>query len=443
MELKRFLLDELHHWAQSKDRKPLLLQGARQTGKTWLLKTLGKTAFKYLCYIDFAKSTQWIELFKRTRDPKIILETIRAVSDVPIEPNNTLIVFDEIQFCESAFGALKYFAEEYPEYAIAASGSLLGLAIKKKSIFVPVGFVDIKEVTPLSFAEFLFNTSPKIYSFIESFTDLTSGLPEVITTKLIYEFRRYQCVGGLPAIVSALLDGTAMTTIDEKIRNLLNLYVYDFSQYTTPAEANRIGLLWNSLPSQLAKENKRFFFSSISKNARSREYLAAEQWLATAGLVIPVTRVSSARIPLAAYKETEFFKLYLFDIGLLRVMSKMSVETVLTESQNYKEFKGALTENCVAISLARALGYPPNYWASGNRAEVDFLIEVGNNVCPIEVKAGTSVRARSLSVFAEKFSPQLSVRFSMLPLSLKGHLLNIPLPLTDWSLKWIKQSLST
>ena len=442
MELKRFLLDELINWARSKDRKPLLLQGARQTGKTWLLRALGKTAFKYLCYIDFARSEQLIDLFNRTRDPKVILETLRTVSDVPIEPENTLIVFDEIQLCESAFGALKYFAEEYPEHAIAVSGNLLGTAIKKKSIFVPVGFVEIKEVTPLSFAEFLFNTSPKIYSFIDSLTDLREEIPEVITSELIREYRRYQCVGGLPAVVSDLFEGKTMEAIEERLRYLLSMYVYDFSQYATPVETTRLTLLWNAVSSQLAKENKRFFFSSISKNARSRDYLAAEQWLTTAGLILPVTRVSTARIPLEAYKEVEYFKLFLFDIGLLRVLSKMSTETVLTENPNYKEFKGALSENCVAIALSRVLGYPPNYWASENRAEVDFLIQVGNEVCPIEVKAGTSVRARSLSLFASKYSPRLSVRFSMLPLSIKGRLMNIPLPLVDWSVKWIKQYLA-
>lgn len=439
MKLNRLLLQSLKQWAQQPHRLPLLLRGARQTGKTWLLQELGRECFEHTAYFDFASRPALQEIFASTRDPHTILKGLNLLSEVPILPGKTLIVFDEIQLCDHAFGSLKYFAQNAPEYAVASSGSLLGTEVRRKQIFVPVGQVDIRDVWPLSFSEFLLNAAPKLYDYVEQIAELAQ-LPDFVLSEIEKEFVRYQCIGGMPAAVAAFMDGVDMGQIESSLRNILAMYRLDFSQYANPMETMRIAAVWDAIPSQLAKPNSRFFLSQIHANARSREFAPALQWLCEAGLVLKTCRVSTAKIPLRAYLETEIFKLYAKDVGLLRVMANLSSDNLLNPSV-MSEFKGALAENLVAISLCRTYGIEPCYWASGEKAEVDFLIESAGQIFPLEVKAGKSVAGKSLSVYARKFDPSLTIRLSGLNLKKDDRLLNVPLALVDWLPKFIEMAL--
>lgn len=439
MKLNRLLLQSLKQWAQQPHRLPLLLRGARQTGKTWLLQELGRECFEHTAYFDFASRPALQEIFASTRDPHTILKGLNLLSEVPILPGKTLIVFDEIQLCDHAFGSLKYFAQSAPEYAVASSGSLLGTEVRRKQIFVPVGQVDIRDVWPLSFSEFLLNAAPKLYDYVEQIAELAQ-LPDFVLSEIEKEFVRYQCIGGMPAAVAAFMDGVDMGQIESSLRNILAMYRLDFSQYANPMETMRIAAVWDAIPSQLAKPNSRFFLSQIHANARSREFAPALQWLCEAGLVLKTCRVSTAKIPLRAYLEPEIFKLYAKDVGLLRVMANLSSDSLLNPSV-MSEFKGALAENLVAISLCRTYGIEPCYWASGEKAEVDFLIESAGQIFPLEVKAGKSVAGKSLSVYARKFDPSLTIRLSGLNLKKDDRLLKVPLALVDWLPKFIEMAL--
>lgn len=439
MKLNRLLLQSLKQWAQQPHRLPLLLRGARQTGKTWLLQELGRECFEHTAYFDFASRPALQEIFASTRDPHTILKGLNLLSEVPILPGKTLIVFDEIQLCDHAFGSLKYFAQNAPEYAVASSGSLLGTEVRRKQIFVPVGQVDIRDVWPLSFSEFLLNAAPKLYDYVEQIAELAQ-LPDFVLSEIEKEFVRYQCIGGMPAAVAAFMDGVDMGHIESSLRNFLAMYRLDFSQYANPTETMRIAAVWDAIPRQLAKPNSRFFLSQIHANARSREFAPALQWLCEAGLVLKTYRVSTAKIPLRAYLEPEIFKLYAKDVGLLRVMANLSSDSLLNPSV-MSEFKGALAENLVAISLCRTYGIEPCYWASGEKAEVDFLIESAGQIFPLEVKAGKSVAGKSLSVYARKFDPSLTIRLSGLNLKKDDRLLNVPLALVDWLPKFIEMAL--
>lgn len=439
MKLNRLLLQSLKQWAQQSHRLPLLLRGARQTGKTWLLQELGRECFEHTAYFDFASRPALQEIFASTRDPQTILKGLNLMSEVPILPGKTLIVFDEIQLCDHAFGSLKYFAQNAPEYAVASSGSLLGTEVRRKQIFVPVGQVDIRDVWPLSFSEFLLNAAPKLYDYVEQIAELAQ-IPDFVLSEIEKEFVRYHCIGGMPAAVAAFMDGVDMGHIESSLRNILAMYRLDFSQYANPTETMRIAAVWDAIPSQLAKPNSRFFLSQIHANARSREFAPALQWLCEAGLVLKTCRVSTAKIPLRAYLEPEIFKLYAKDVGLLRVMANLSSDSLLNPSV-MSEFKGALAENLVAISLCRTYGIEPCYWASGEKAEVDFLIESAGQIFPLEVKAGKSVAGKSLSVYARKFDPSLTIRLSGLNLKKDDRLLNVPLALVDWLPKFIEMAL--
>lgn len=439
MKLNRLLLQSLKQWAQQPHRLPLLLRGARQTGKTWLLQELGRECFEHTAYFDFASRPALQEIFASTRDPHTILKGLNLLSEVPILPGKTLIVFDEIQLCDHAFGSLKYFAQNAPEYAVASSGSLLGTEVRRKQIFVPVGQVDIRDVWPLSFSEFLLNAAPKLYDYVEQIAELAQ-IPDFVLSEIEKEFVRYQCIGGMPAAVAAFMDGVDMGHIESSLRNILAMYRLDFSQYANHTETMRIAAVWDAIPSQLAKPNSRFFLSQIHANARSREFAPVLQWLCEAGLVLKTCRVSTAKIPLRAYLEPEIFKLYAKDIGLLRVMANLSSDSLLNPSV-MSEFKGALAENLVAISLCRTYGIEPCYWASGEKAEVDFLIESAGQIFPLEVKAGKSVAGKSLSVYARKFDPSLTIRLSGLNLKKDDRLLNVPLALVDWLPKFIEMAL--
>ena len=344
-----------------------------------------------------------------------------------------------VQLADTALGALKYFWQDAPEYAVVAGGSLLGVEVRRKNIFVPVGCIDIERILPLSFEEFLLNSQPKLFEAIQE-VRIEKPVPDFVIPTLERELRKYQTVGGMPAAVSAYLDNQSIEEVDEILKNILAMYRLDFSQYATATEAMRISQVWDSLPAQLAKEKTRFAYNIVAKGAKAREYKPALQWLVDAGLIMEIKRVSTPNLPLKAYVESDIFKIYATDLGLLRVLSNMSASVLFQPVETFKEFKGAMAENMIALALFRQYQTEPNYWTSKAQAEVDFLIQHDVSVLPIEVKAGESIRGKSLGVYCDKYEPPVALRFSQRGLLLNGKILNIPHYLAESSRRLLDTS---
>jgi len=440
MKIQRDILEQLRQWKDRDERKPILLKGARQTGKTWVMEEFGKENFEYVATFNFDKTEELAAIFEKTKDITRILKELTLFTNVPIEPGKTLLIFDEIQACEGALNSLKYFAEDAPQYHIIAAGSLLGVAIKKKKMSVPVGKVEILKMYPVTFKEFLYTSDPKIYTFLEG-VQTTDPIPEIILNKLSVEFKRYLVCGGMPEAVSALLENEGIQTVEDVLQNILDLYTLDFSKYAQPAEITRINNIWRSLPSQLAKENRKFIYNVVKSGARAREYEDALLWLEEAGLIYRVFNVTKPGIPLSAYQDLSAFKVYVFDCGLLRRLAKLSPEVVLSGNIGYIEFKGAIAENAVLQALIPQADGLPYYWSSQNRAEVDFLLQHGASIIPIEVKAENRVSGKSLSVYTTKFRPPLRIRYSMNNLKETDGLLNLPSFLADWTYTFVRRLL--
>lgn len=431
MKIRRDIINRLQLWKEEENRKPILLKGARQTGKTWIMQEFGKKCFEYVAEFNFDKIVELNSIFEKTKDVGRILKELALYTDVPIEPGNTLIIFDEIQMSEGALNSLKYFYEDAPEYHIIAAGSLLGVAIRNKKMSVPVGKVKVLKMFPITFKEFLRASDERTYKYVDKLNTIES-LPEIILSKLNLEYKRYLICGGMPEAVVALLDNKGMQRVEDTLQNILDLYTLDFSKYATSSDIPRINNLWNSLPSQLAKENRKFIYRMVRSGARAREYEDALLWLEEAGLTHRVFNVSKPGLPLSAYQDLSAFKLYACDCGLLRRLAKLSPETILSSSTSFTEFKGALTENAVLQSLVAQNDGMPYYWNSGNKAEIDFLIQVHNEVIPIEVKSETRISGKSLSVYTTKYNPSYRIRLSMKNLKENDGLLSCPIPLTDW-----------
>lgn len=431
MKIRRDIIDRLHLWKVEENRKPILLKGARQTGKTWIMQEFGKECFEYVAEFNFDKVVELNSIFEKTKDVRRILKELALYTDVPIEPGNTLIIFDEIQMSEGALNSLKYFYEDAPKYHIIAAGSLLGVAIRNKKMSVPVGKVKVLKMFPITFKEFLRASDERTFKYVDELNTIES-LPEIILSKLNLEYKRYLICGGMPEAVVALLDNKGMQTVEDTLQNILDLYTLDFSKYATSSDIPRINNLWNSLPSQLAKENRKFIYRMVRSGARAREYEDALLWLEEAGLTHRVFNVSKPGLPLSAYQDLSAFKLYACDCGLLRRLAKLSPETILSSSTSFTEFKGALTENAVLQSLVAQNDGMPYYWNSRNKAEIDFVIQVHNEVIPIEVKSETRISGKSLSVYTTKYNPSYRIRLSMNNLKENDGLLSCPIPLTDW-----------
>lgn len=437
MKIKRDIIDVLKRWMNSEKRKPLILKGSRQTGKTWVMREFGKQCFEYIAEFNFDKTPELAEIFEKTKDVQRLLNELSLFTTVPIISGKTLLIFDEIQECNGAFNSLKYFCEDAPEYHVIAAGSLLGVAIKKKKMAVPVGKVEILNMGPISFKEFLHQSDEKIYSFVENISKI-EPLPEIIFNRLFEEYKRYQLCGGMPEAVVSLLDNRGIGVVENVLQNILDLYTLDFSKYADSVDIVRINNIWNSLPSQLAKENKKFIYKVVKTGARAREYEDSLLWLEEAGLVCRVFCVSKPAFPLSAYKDIAAFKLYAFDCGLLRRLSKLSPEVILSGHLGFTEFIGALAENTVLQSLLPQFDEKPFYWSSGNKAEIDFLVQTASLIIPIEVKSERRVSGKSLSVYFAKFAPEIRVRFSMNNLKKENGLINIPPFLADWTKKIIE-----
>jgi len=434
MKIRRDIIDDLRRWKESDNRKPILLKGARQTGKTWIMREFGKECFDHVAEFNFDKVGELNSIFEKTKDVDRILKELALFTDVPIEAGKTLIIFDEIQASEGALNSLKYFCEDAPQYHVIAAGSLLGVGIRKKNMSVPVGKVQIVKMLPVTFKEFLHEVDERTYLYINGL-DTLDPLPEIILSKLELEFKRYLICGGMPEAIVTLLENKGIQEVEDVLQNILDLYTLDFSKYATSTEIPRINNLWNSLPSQLAKENRKFIYRIVRSGARAREYEDALLWLEEAGLIYRIFNISKPGLPLSAYQDVSAFKVYACDCGLLRRLAKLSPEIILSGNAGYTEFKGALAENAVLQSLVAQNDVKPYYWSSENRAEVDFVLQIQTDIIPVEIKSDVRISGKSLSVYNTKFNPPYRIRLSMNNLKENGRLISCPIPLTDWLYK--------
>ena len=408
--MKRKALQQLIEWKNAPGRKPLLIQGARQVGKTWLMKEFGKTHFSQMAYIHFDNNSRMRDIFNADFDIKRLITAFQIEAGCTITPNDTLIVLDEIQEAPHAVNSLKYFCEEAPEYAIIAAGSLLGISLHKDDSF-PVGKVDFLDLYPLSFSEFLMATDNERLAELVETRDWQ--LITAFKNKLIEQLRLYYFIGGMPEAVSAFAQYNDLKQVRKIQQELLRSYDRDFSKHAPKETVPRIRLIWDSIPAQLAKENKKFVFSAIKSGARARDYEVAMQWLLDAGLIYHVCRAAKPAMPLTAYK-ADGFKAFMLDIGLLGAKANLNAKTLLEGSAVFQEFKGALTEQYVQQELRAECNITPGYWSreTGN-AEIDFLYQSSDAIIPIEVKAEENLKAKSLQVYCEHFHPPFSVRTSM------------------------------
>ncbi len=440
MIIERDILPRLEEWKNRIDRKPLILKGARQIGKTWVMKEFGKRCFDSVAYFNFEEIQELKDVFVKTKNPERLLNQLALFTNVPIQPQSTLIIFDEIQECNEALNSLKYFYENTPDYVIIAAGSLLGVSLSKGDSF-PVGKVDFLQMHPVTFKEFLKTEIPEIFNFVENI-NVIEELPTIIFNRLTESYQRYQVSGGMPKVVINLLENKGIEVVDDTLQAILNAYSLDFSKHAATKDIPRIASIWNSIPSQLAKENRKFVYQLVKPGARAREYEDALLWLQHAGLIHRVFANKKPFLPLSAYDDIAAFKIYLSDIGLLRSLARLSADTILLGSNIYTEFKGAMAENFVLQSLITQFEVTPRYWVSEGKAEVDFIIQTGNDIIPIEVKSSQNTNGKSLFVYNEQYHPKLRVRYSMNNLKLDNNILNIPIFLADWSKKLIGLLLS-
>lgn len=436
--MNRDSYNQLLEWKKSPERKPLILRGARQVGKTYLLKLFGKQEYTTTVYLNFEENPKLNDFFTPSLSPSSILEHLTIHLDQELTPDNTLLIFDEIQESSAALNSLKYFHEKANQFHIIAAGSLLGVKLANQKGF-PVGKVNFLDLYPLSFFEFLSALGKdKLRQFLMNQKEL-NPLPEPIHQDLITLLKKYMFVGGMPEAVAEYIKTENLLSIRQIQKEILNAYLLDFAKHAPPEQIIKITQVWESIPLQLAKENKKFIFSALQKSARGREYETAIQWLADAGLIYKSYHISAPKRPLARYAEKNIFKVFLLDAGLLTAMNNMPVQIVIDHDELFNEFYGAFTENYVAQTLA-VQSHSLYYWASEGRAEIDFIIEYDEHIIPVEVKAGTSRKKKSLLVYNEKYHPQLLLRASLLNLRKDGKVGNLPLYFIQINLlkKWIK-----
>ncbi len=436
MEINRDVFSKLKEWKENPYRKPLLLQGARQVGKSWVLKKFGKTEFKNVVVFNFDGQSELKSFFAKTKDVQRIIQYLTVISGVKIEPHRTLIIFDEVQECNDALNSLKYFCENAPEFAIAAAGSLLGVALNRKGSSFPVGKVDILTLYPITFMEYLRVDNSLLADYLDSIVKI-EPIPELIFSQLNDLYRAYFITGGMPEAVSYYLETRNIEQTDKVLDNIVKAYPLDFSKYIDAKDIPRVHKVWNNLQEQLAKDNKKFKYSIVENKARARDYEASIEWLCLSGLVHRVYCTETARLPLSMYKDSASFKLYLSDVGLLRKMFRMDSTIIMEGDRLFTEFKGVMAENFVLQSLICQYDEAMYYWSSGNQAELDFLLQHKNQIIPIEVKSGMNVKGKSLSEYRKKNHPTLSVRLSLRNLNYDDGLLNVPLFMADYLKKLI------
>ena len=427
--LKRFILEELIKWKESKYRKPLILKGARQIGKTYILQQFGKENYEGVAYFNFDHDEDLYNLFNNTKDPKRILEQLSFIYGKAIIPGKTLIIFDEIQECPNALNSLKYFQEEANEYHIVCAGSLLGIRLSHTSF--PVGKVEFLNMYPMTFSEFLIaDNCNNLVEYMKSIRSV-ENIPDIFFNQLEEKLKAYFIIGGMPEVVKLWVNEKNIELVNNVQEDILKAYESDFSKHTNNSEANKISLIWNNIPSQLAKENKKFLYQTIKEGARAREYETALNWLNDANLIYKIYNVTKPDFPLKAYNDLSSFKIYISDVGLLRRMANLDSRIVVEGDKLFEEFKGAFTENYVLNMLTTTLDNVPNYYTF-DRHEIDFIIQYKNEIIPIEVKSNRTTNNISLTRYNEKNSNKIAIRFSMNNLAKNDKVLNIPLFLIEY-----------
>lgn len=421
--MNRLAIQELITWKNAKIRKPLIIQGARQVGKTWLMKEFGKQEFRNVAYLNFESSNRLKEIFLSDFNIERIIAVIEIEVKQKIDPQNTLLIFDEIQEAERGLTALKYFYEQAPEYHIVAAGSLLGISTQKNNSF-PVGKVDLMSMFPMSFMEFLGNIGER--QLVNQLQNKNWELIAVFHEKLVEILRLYYFIGGMPEAVSNYIDYKNLDTVRSIQQKILAGYENDFAKHAPNEIVPRIRLVWNALISQLTKENKKFIYGQIKKGGRAKDFETAINWLVDAGLVLKVNRIEKPILPLNAYADFDAFKLFLLDIGLLNAIADLDQIILLEKNNILIEFKGALTEQfvCQQLKIKKDL----YYWTASNAtAEVDFVLQSQNEIIPIEVKAEENLKSKSLKVYVEKYTPKTAIRTSMSKYRQEDWLTNVPL----------------
>ena len=423
--MQRFAMEKLVEWKENKERKPLVIMGARQVGKTWLMKEFGRLYYNKVAYVSFYNNISMSRVFEQDYDISRIIAAINIEVGFKVTAEDTLIILDEIQNAPKAFESLKYFNEDAPEYHVIVAGSLLGVALHE-GISYPVGKVTTLNLYPLNYREYLCAVgegglvdalNSKDYRLIDSFSE-----------KYIYHLRNYMYVGGMPEVVKKFLKDNDYYAAREVQKEIIQQYRGDFGKHIPSKEVSRINMVWESIPMQLAKENKKFFFGKIKKGARSAEFETAIQWLSDSGLVYRVYRVNEPHVPLSAYKELTFFKLFFLDIGLLGAMSELDLHSIIDGNKLFVEFKGAFAEQYVLQQIISDTKYSPYYYGTDSATfEQDFLIQKEMDAIPIEVKAETNIRSQSLKAFYDRFHPMNSVRLSLLNYKEQEWMVNIPL----------------
>jgi predicted AAA+ superfamily ATPase len=431
--MERAIMKDLLKWKESKYRKPLILNGVRQVGKTWILEEFGRRHYENVAYFNFEENPDYAQFFELTKDPLRIFQNLSMLGGQAINEKSTLVIFDEIQSSSSVINSLKYICEKANQYHVVCAGSLLGVTIAKPAAF-PVGKVDLIDMYPMTFLEFLeANGDGNLSQYINSL-DTIEPIPDAFYNILYDKIKMYYLTGGMPEPVKIWTEDRDSKQMQVALNGIITAYERDFAKYPEIKDYPKISLIWQSIPSQLSKENKKFLYKVVKEGARAREYEDALQWLVDAGLVYKVYRSSSPGLPMKAYDDISAFKIYLADVGLLSRLSKLAFSAFSEGNRLFTEFRGSLSENYVLQSLINQYEVMPRYWTQDNpKYEVDFMMQHENIIIPIEVKAERNIKGKSLVKYNEKFPDKtpLRVRFSMENLKLDGNLLNIPLFLSD------------
>ena len=421
----RFAIEDLKRWKESKYRKPLIIEGARQVGKTWLMKEFGRLSYTDTVYINFDSNSRMAELFSSDLQTDRIIMGLELYSGKKINPENTLIIFDEVQEVPRALASLKYFCENSPEYHIICAGSLLGIALHSGTSF-PVGKVDFLKLYPLSYKEFLMAMGNE--RFVELLQSCDFQMITNFKQSFIDVLKHYYFVGGMPEAVLRFSENRDFNEVREIQKRILDAYEQDFSKHAPNEIVPKIRMVWNSIPSQLAKENKKFVYGIIREGARAKDYETAIMWLSDCGLVHKVSRVNAPNLPLKAYEDLKAFKLFLVDVGLLGCMTGLKQSSLLDGNDMFKEFKGALTEQYVMQQFATIPGLNIYYYTNDRGScEVDFVVDNGETIVPVEAKAEINLKAKSLKTYCEKYNPRIAVRTAMTDFKKERNLINLPL----------------
>jgi predicted AAA+ superfamily ATPase len=425
--MERILAKELLAWKNNKNKKPLILHGARQVGKTYLIVEFGKKNYSNISYFNFEGNKNLSDIFENDLNPTRIIRELEALSSCDIIPNKTLIIFDEIQACEKAITSLKYFYENAKEYNFIAAGSLLGIALNRNNLSFPVGKIDILTLHPMNFKEFLLATNnKKLINEIENSYNNDTPLSAPLHEKSLELYRTYLIVGGMPACINEYLTKKDFDFVKIIQNNIYDTYISDMTKYSTPNESIKTIAAYNSVPQQLAKENKKFMYNIIQSGARAKTYEFSLEWLKKAGVVINCSKVNEGKLPLEFYKDILSYKIYMSDVGILTGKSNFPSSLVLSSASIGGKAKWALTENYIAQELI-ANGHIPYYWESNGKAELDFVLQIGDKVIPIESKSSENVKAKSFSLFMKKYSLTYGIRISGKNFGFENNIKSVPL----------------